>query len=250
MSNSMRTTAEWSWEEEDPNLLTPCRTLKQLDIQLPLVRSWQQELGIQGIQFGSWDRRQVSCLNIDIIGLTDGQCSTANERLYLVDNQCYFARLDVQKPLPFADQSFSWAYAEHLIEHLTLENGIRWLSEIQRILLPGGLLRLTTPDLRRYMAGYLNNDEFFSRHRECLIKLGAPPEELPKRNAFMVNQIFQFFGHRWIYDSEELRYALRCAGFHDNYIVERTYRQGAIPTVAKLDHFIRSDESIYIEAQR
>lgn len=249
MITNTQPNAEWSWDEEDPNLLTPCRTLKPIDIELPQVHSWPREFGIQGIQFGSWDGRQVSCLNVDIIGLTDGERSTEDQRLYLVDDVCYFARLDVLKPLPFAAQSFNWVYAEHLIEHLTLEDGIRWLNQIRRILAPGGLLRLTTPDLRRYLEGYLYENGFFARHRQCLIELGAPQEEIPGRKAFMVNQIFQFFGHRWLYDIDELRYALRSAGFSDTNIVERVFHQGAIPTVAELDRAVRSDESIYIEAR-
>jgi len=250
MSKSTQTNVDWSWEEEDPNLLIPCRSLQLVETELLLIRSWQQKFGIEGVQFGSWNRRQSFCLNIDIIGLTDGQSSTTKRHLYLVDNNCYFVQLDVKEPLPFADHSFNWAYSEHLIEHLTLEDGIRWLSEIRRILTPGGLLRLTTPDLRKYLTGYLDGNEFFNRHRQCLIELGAPPEEIPKRKAFMVNQIFQCFGHRWIYDYEELRYVLRSAGFHDTAITECAYSQGAIPIVAKLDHSIRSDESIYIEVQR
>jgi predicted SAM-dependent methyltransferase len=245
----MQTNAEWSWQEKESNSLTPCRTLQQFDIQLPLVRSWQREFGIQGIQFGSWDGRQDFCLNVDIIGLTDGQHSTENECLYQVDDNCYFVRLDVRKPLPFADQSFNWAYAEHLIEHLNLEDGIFWLSEINRILVPGGLLRLTTPDLRKYLKAYLYDDGFFTRHRKCLIELGAPAEETPDRKAFMINQIFKFYGHRWIYDIEELRYALCSAGFLDTNIIECAFHKGALSTVAELDRAVRSDESIYIEAQ-
>ncbi|MBN2353517.1 MAG: methyltransferase domain-containing protein [Spirochaetales bacterium] len=241
--------AGWSWGEWDSATLTPCRTLRPIDVHLPRVDSWQRQFGVRGIQFGSWDEPHDSCLNVDIIGLSDGLLSTESDRLYLVDDEYYFVRLDVRHRLPFADRSFHWVYSEHLIEHLHLEEGIRWLTEIRRILETGGLVRLTTPDLRRYLEAYFRDDGFLSRQRECLLDLGAPPGETPDRKAFMINQIFKFYGHRWIYDMAELRYALGGAGFPDADIVECAYQKGSIPNVARMDRAIRSGESIYVEAR-
>ena len=56
--------------------------------------------------------------------------------------------LDVTKlPLPFADNSAEMIFAEHLIEHLSGPELLRFLDECLRILKPTGTLRLCWPDI-------------------------------------------------------------------------------------------------------
>jgi predicted SAM-dependent methyltransferase len=131
---------------------------------------------------------------------------------------------------------------------MPLLDAINWLAEVRRILAPGGLLRITTPDLRAYAAGYLAEDEkFFARHRRRLsvMRVGPP---MPDRRAFMVNQIFYLYGHRWIYDHDELRYTLTQAGYDPERFTAREFRDGHRQDVADLDTVFRSDETIYMEA--
>jgi SAM-dependent methyltransferase len=45
--------------------------------------------------------------------------------------------------LPFADGSFELVWSSEVIEHVA--DTARWLSEIRRVLVPGGVLALTTP---------------------------------------------------------------------------------------------------------
>jgi hypothetical protein len=71
---------------------------------------------------------------------------------------------------------------------------------------------------------------------------------MPPRGAFMFNQLFYVYGHRWIYDLEELQHVLTAAGFDPEGITVRAYRDGARQDVADLDQVLRNDESIYIEA--
>ncbi len=115
---------------------------------------------------------------------------------------------------------------EQLVPALDLGQPGRMLSEVRRTLAPGGILRLTTPDLRRYAISYLNGGGFFSEHRDRMIEVLTPAPLMPARPAFMVNQIFNFYGHRWIYDADELRYVLASAGFASAMRV-CSFRQGA-----------------------
>ena len=46
-------------------------------------------------------------------------------------------------PLPFEDGSFELAWASEVIEHVA--DTARWLSEVRRVLVPGGRLLVTTP---------------------------------------------------------------------------------------------------------
>jgi predicted SAM-dependent methyltransferase len=171
-------------------------------------------------------------------------------QLYRIGGKSYFSQLDIGKPLPFADGTVSWAYAEHLIEHVPMPTAVRWLTEVRRVLRPDGLLRLTTPDLAKYVEGYLDGSKFFAKHRRRVgLAIGeAPP--MPARNAFMFNQIFYLYGHRWLYDLPELQYVLCQAGFDPAAVRECAYREGSQPDVAALDRAIRNDETIYVEVTR
>lgn len=50
---------------------------------------------------------------------------------------------DLNRPLPFADNSFDEVRAVHVIEHL--EDVLRGMSELHRVARPGGTLYLVTP---------------------------------------------------------------------------------------------------------
>lgn len=62
---------------------------------------------------------------------------------------------DVRKPLPFADDTFEAAYALHIVEHLTPAEAASLLNELSRVLKPGGIVRISTPDLEDICRSYL-----------------------------------------------------------------------------------------------
>jgi predicted SAM-dependent methyltransferase len=203
-------------------------------------------LGLPGLQFGCGDSLHESCLNTDACWLTDGATVTERGRLYRVDGRTRFVQLDARERLPFRSSSFEWVYSEHFVEHLKPGDAISWLQEVRRVLVPGGTLRVTTPDLRRYVDAYLDpGDRFFRLHRERIRAFGVP--DMDDRKAFMLNQIFQFWGHRWIYDADELRHAVGEAGFPIESFRICEFRQGSVPAAAKLDMEVRNDETIYVE---
>jgi hypothetical protein len=70
---------------------------------------------------------------------------------------------------------------------------------------------------------------------------------MPERRAFMFNQIFYLYGHRWLYDTDELRYVLSRAGFAPDAVRTCSFRSGARPDVAALDSIFRNDETMYVE---
>ena len=49
----------------------------------------------------------------------------------------------IDGPLPFEDNEFDLVWASEVIEHIA--DTARWLSEVRRVLVPGGRLLLTTP---------------------------------------------------------------------------------------------------------
>jgi predicted SAM-dependent methyltransferase len=222
-----------------------CERLEELPDVPPFGADTMARLGLSGIQFGSGEMLQAACLNTDLAAFTDGTALTERGRLYVVDGR-HFLQVDARETIAIAPASFQWAYSEHFIEHLTLAEAVFWLKQVRRVLAPRGLLRVSTPDLRRYVDGYLaEDDEFFRSHRERLQLFGVP--DMGRRRAFMLNQIFQFWGHRWIYDAEELCHVLGEAGFDLATFTVCAYRQGREPAIAGLDLESRNDESVYVE---
>src|SRR6516225_755630 len=53
--------------------------------------------------------------------------------------------LDVRKGLPFS--GVAAIYAEHFLEHLSLDEGLAFLRECRRVLADDGTVRLSTPSL-------------------------------------------------------------------------------------------------------
>jgi SAM-dependent methyltransferase len=63
---------------------------------------------------------------------------------------------DLQKPLPFEDESFNAVYHSHVLEHLPRERALPFLKECYRVLKrKEGILRVAVPDLERQAMAYL-----------------------------------------------------------------------------------------------
>lgn len=251
----MARVSEWDWgrpdelsERMDGFLLesATCDKLEEI-ARPPFDRAVLGELGVTGVEFAAWKSRHPAALASDVVPLRAPDAVAAPGRIYRVDGEALFAALDIRAALPFADGSVDWVYAEHLVEHVSLSDGTAWLAEVRRILAPGGVLRLTTPDLATYVDGYRAGDTFFSRHRGRMRAAGLGPP-MPPRRAFMFNQLFYLYGHRWLYDYDELVHALVSAGFAATSVTRRAFRDGSRPDVADLDRVLRADESMYAEA--
>lgn len=105
---------------------------------------------------------------------------------------------DLRNPLPFPENSVDFIYNEHFIEHLTVEEGQAAVRDFMRVLKPGGVLRMATPDLEITIDKYLN------------IPLDKDPTirnfhlDFIKTRAERINISFRWWGHKWLYDWEEL----------------------------------------------
>jgi predicted SAM-dependent methyltransferase len=61
----------------------------------------------------------------------------------------------LDRPLPFADESFDAIYSFHVIEHLNPAANERFMRDIHRLLKPCGFYRVSTPDLGFLATEYL-----------------------------------------------------------------------------------------------
>lgn len=127
------------------------------------------------------------------------------------------AKVDISRPLPFPDASCDLVFAEHLIEHISYQDACAFLRETRRVLVPGGLIRIATPDLNRIARFYEEGHEWYFEDQAWQldgIYPGVPP--LP---GFMINTALRHHGHQFSYDAETLGWTLAQAGFVD--LVER-----------------------------
>ena len=120
--------------------------------------------------------------------------------------------LDLARALPLASDTFAYAYGEHLIEHFAAAPGARLLAELHRVLRPGGVLRLTTPDLHKIIAIYEDRNPVVTREQYTRF-LASQTGRGQQRPAQVLNDYLRLWGHRLVYDELELRAALQAAGF-------------------------------------
>lgn len=113
---------------------------------------------------------------------------------------------DMRKPLPFDDNSVDFIFHEHFMEHLTVEEGQRVTKDLMRVLKKGGVLRIATPDLALAVDKYINLD--ISKD-PVVKKFGL---NFIKTKAERLNMAFSWWGHKWLYDWEELERRLKEAG--------------------------------------
>ena len=122
--------------------------------------------------------------------------------------------LDAAGPYPFADGSFQYIFAEHLIEHLTWEKGLAMLKECHRVLAPGGKIRIITPNLIKSVELLSRDDteakELMAAHRRLF---GWP--DTPVMAAYILNKVVREWGHQFIYDPTTLGKTLALAGFRE-----------------------------------
>ena len=129
--------------------------------------------------------------------------------------------VDAASILPFGDCSFRYVFSEHLIEHLDYKEASSFVSECWRVLVPGGIIRTATPDLRFLIQLYDGNKS--ETQREYVDWAARTFLDIPVvLDAFIINNFFRAWGHKFIHDEDTLTLLLVTAGFED---VKR-YRPG------------------------
>lgn len=137
---------------------------------------------------------------------------------------------DLSFTIPFPDNTVNYIYSSHFLEHLFKKDAVILLKEANRVLYPGGIIRVVVPDLNYALELY-----------NC----GQKHEMLMK--YFFVDDLGSYLArHKYMYDFELLNSALLEAGFSD--IICYAYRKGKVPDLDILDN--RPQDSIYIEAKR
>jgi predicted SAM-dependent methyltransferase len=153
---------------------------------------------IRKVQLGAGRSRLKGWLNTDIEAGGDG-----------------LAYLDATKRLPFDDGSIHYIFSEHVIEHLTYDEGKALFAEAYRVLAAGGKMRVSTPNLTQFIALFDKHpsDEAKAYIQGKLLWHEWPPA--PNSAAIILNLQMSSWGHKFMYDVETLSAALLQEGFRN-----------------------------------
>lgn len=146
--------------------------------------------------------------------------------------------------LPFANNVARLMHTEDFIDQLVLEQAAGFLRECHRILSPGGVLRVLTPDMRKLADLYLNDPAQLKTLWNSFV--GVPLSLGTSGEIFNIGM--RFAGHTFLYDEETFKALASRCGF-DARRVE--YQQSEEPELRGLD--LRSPEnaiSMYFDCYR
>ncbi|MGZ4846327.1 MAG: class I SAM-dependent methyltransferase [Halobacteriota archaeon] len=146
---------------------------------------------------------------------------------------------DIRRGLPFESNSADFIYNEHFIEHLSFDEATKMLRECFRCLKVGGVLRVATPDLGYILHKYdtdWSDQDWLSR----------PEHETINTKGKMINASFRWWGHRYLYDEDDLREQLARTGF--TQIQRCTIHESDYEDLRNLE--TRQDSTLIIEASK
>jgi predicted SAM-dependent methyltransferase len=203
------------------------------------IETYLRTHAVRKLQLGTGSNVLEGWLNTDI-----HKFEGVNEIVYL----------DARRRFPLPDQSFDVVFCEHMLEHIDYRDGLHCLRECFRVLRPGGRIRIATPSLDR-LARLCGGDltELQSRYVKWVVDtlLDDADAYLP---ALVVNNFFQAWGHRFIYDAEALTHSLETAGFAE--VVECRVGESSHEELAGLEGHMSDEpelnayETMVLEARR
>jgi len=128
---------------------------------------------------------------------------------------------DCRYGLPFSNETFNFIFSEHFLEHLDFPISVKKiLSEIYRVLKPGGKVFIGVPDAGKVIKAYSSSDKnFLDKLRKKSYNHRYPSIEL-YGDIDIVNYVFRdqidnpnYTIHYWAYDEENLKNILFSIGF-------------------------------------
>lgn len=154
-------------------------------------------------------------------------------------------RVDLRKSIPYPDRSVSFIYSSHLIEHLSRWQALELVRECVRVMRPGGVMRVATPDLAELVRAYTRGDTSGGRTpADSLMQRMMTFSEVPGNFTQRLIRRLITAPHQWLYDFESLVFLLEEGGLVDPQV--RPFREGQLPDLDLIEH--RRD-SLIVEAR-
>lgn len=144
--------------------------------------------------------------------------------------------LDARKPFPFADNSCSYVYNEHFLEHLEYPNEASlFLKECYRVLELQGTIRIGVPDTEWPIQAYINDTKGYFK----IAKTQMHPASCVTKMEHLNYHFRQNGEHKFAYDYETLVRILTQSGFNN---VKKCFFNKTI------DSLHRKIGTLYVEA--
>jgi len=188
------------------------------NLQLPVSRRRARERSTGAplrLHLGSGGNNLDGWVNLDLVGAQADVC------------------WDLRRPLPFPERSAEAAFLEHVLEHMTVGEGMAVLRHAFRVLVPGGVIRVGVPDAGLYARSYAVGD-------------GTLDELRPGRPTRMLalGEVFQEHGHVSAWDGETLALVIDEVGFTGAEVMPG----GRSRIDPAPDSPVRIPETVYVEA--
>lgn len=146
---------------------------------------------------------------------------------------------DIRHGLPLDDNSFDYIVAIHVLPELPYNELDSSLAELRRVLKPGGVLRLSLPDMDLAMRAYQTGDVDYFLVDDTVVRSLA---------GKMIVQLTWYGRSRCMFTWEFAEELLARNGFRD--IRRCRYRQSASPHVGITELDNRPLESLFVEARK
>jgi len=146
--------------------------------------------------------------------------------------------LDLRYPLNCRDSVFDGVFTEHTLEHIYPDDAMSLLKELYRVMKEGALIRVTVPDLDKYVQYYTG--------KMTEPDLSVFREKFPTGASAICN-VAQNYLHLSLWDFEELKRFMEEAGFRD--VQKMRYGECTDPRLC-LDLKTRAWETLYVEARK
>lgn len=144
---------------------------------------------------------------------------------------------DILDGLPIDSDSIDYAVSIHALPELPLQDLVPALTELRRVLKPGGSLRLALPDLEKGVRAYLERDRKY-----FLI----PDEDASSLGGKLVTQLLWYGYSRSLFTQDFTEELLMKAGFSSAYRCAFGETRSRYREIVSLDN--REQESLFIEA--
>ena len=143
--------------------------------------------------------------------------------------------IDLRYPLNCDDNVWDGVFTEHTLEHLYPKQALKLIGEIFRTMKPGASLRISVPDLNKYVNFYKGEEV----DKEFNLRWATGCEA--------IRSLTQDYYHSSLWNNELLSRCLEDSGFIN--VQEVSYMVGFNKELL-IDREIRKWESLYIEAQK
>jgi SAM-dependent methyltransferase len=162
-----------------------------------LIESYMQSHSVRKLQLGAGPNNLPDWLNTDI---------------ELDKDQAF---LDVSQPFPLKEKSTNYIFSEHLIEHITYEQALTMLAECHRILVPGGKVRIATPNLNKFIQLFQEpNADELRQYMKRKVAWHSWADTVDPQ-CYILNHQLRDWGHQFVYTPKLLRDSMERAGFHN-----------------------------------